>query len=94
VKLTRLYARGLEISDEVMGRIVSRTKGVSAAFIKELMRRCARFQIELSAGNPLTQRAVDAALEEMLFAGGSLNQRLLGAEVNDGSTNGVAGNTS
>lgn len=79
-KLTRLYARGLEISDEIMGRIVSRTKGVSAAFIKELMRRCAQFQIELSAGNVLTQGAVDAALEEMLFAGGSLNRRLLGGE--------------
>src|SRR5262249_59135546 len=37
-KLTQLYARGLEIPDELRERIVSRTKGVSAAFIKELMR--------------------------------------------------------
>jgi hypothetical protein len=82
-KLTRLYGRGLEISDEIMGRIVSRTKGVSAAFIKELMRRCAQFQIESGAGKTLAQAAVDAALEEMLFAGGSLNRRLLGAQDTD-----------
>ena len=63
-----------------MELIVSRTKGVSAAFIKELMRRCAQFQFELSKGTVLTQAAVDAALEEMLFAGGVLNRRLLGGE--------------
>jgi ATP-dependent 26S proteasome regulatory subunit len=79
-KLVKLYARGLETSEELMGLIVSRTKGVSPAFIKELMRRCAQFQIELSQANAVTQPAVDAALEEMLFTGGSLNRRLLGGE--------------
>lgn len=79
-KLTKLYARGLEVSEELMEAIVSRTKGVSAAFIKELMRRCAQFQIEFSHGKVLVQAAVDSALEEMLFAGGALNRRLLGGE--------------
>jgi cell division protease FtsH len=79
-KLTKLYARDLEISDHLMELIVRRTKGVSAAFIKELMRRCAQFQIETSRGNALAQEAVDAALEEMLFAGGALNRRLLGGD--------------
>jgi hypothetical protein len=79
-KLARLYGRGLRISDELLELIVSRTKGVSAAFIKELMRRCAQFQIEFSGGNFLTGQAVDAAIEEMLFAGGALNRRLLGGE--------------
>jgi hypothetical protein len=79
-KLTKLYARGLDISDHLMELIVSRTKGVSAAFIKELMRRCAQFQIEFSRGDVLAQPAVDAALEEMLFTGGALNRRLLGGE--------------
>jgi hypothetical protein len=78
--LTRLYGRGLEVSDELLNRIVSRTKGVSAAFIKELMRRCAQFQIEFSSGQIVTAQAVDAALEEMLFTGGALNRRLLGGE--------------
>jgi ATP-dependent 26S proteasome regulatory subunit len=79
-KLTRLYSRNLEVSPEMLDRNVSRTKGVSAAFIKELMRRCAQFQIEASAGSPLSQEAVDSALEEMLFLGGSLNRRILGGE--------------
>jgi len=79
-KLTKLYARGLEISEDLLALIVSRTKGVSAAFIKELMRRCAQFQIEFACGNILTQRSVDSAIEEMLFTGGTLNRRLLGGE--------------
>src|SRR6202007_2635426 len=79
-KLTKLYARGLEISEELMEPIVSRTKGVRAAVIKELRRRCAQFEIESSRGKVLMQRAVDSALEEMLFAGGALNRRLLGGE--------------
>jgi hypothetical protein len=80
-KLTKLYARNLQISEEILDLIVVRTKGVSAAFIKELMRRCAQFQIETSAGDALSMSAVDSALEEMLFAGGTLNRRLLGGEL-------------
>lgn len=79
-KLTKLYARGLEISFGVLDTVVRRTKGVSGAFIKELMRRCAQFQIESSRDNVLMQAAVDAAIEEMLFTGGALNRRLLGGE--------------
>ena len=60
-------------------------KGVSAAFIKELMRQCAQFQVETSGGKLLTEASVDAALEEMLFAGGALNRRLLGAKGTDES---------
>src|SRR5215471_6832803 len=77
-KLTNLYARRLEIPQDLLALVASRTKGVSAAFIKELMRRCAQFQIESSRDNVLTQAAVDAAIEEMLFTGGALNRRLLG----------------
>jgi ATP-dependent 26S proteasome regulatory subunit len=79
-KLIKLYARNLEVSELILEVIVKRTTGVSAAFIKELMRRCAQFQIEVSAGSTLAMSSVDSALEEMLFAGGSLNRRLLGAE--------------
>ena len=79
-KLTRLYARNLQVSGSLLDLIVRRTKGVSAAFIKELMRRCAQFQIESSGGSVLAQSSVDSALEEMLFAGGALNRRLLGGD--------------
>ena len=86
-KLTNLYARRLEIPQDLLGLIVGRTKGVSGAFIKELMRRCAQFQIEFSSGNILTQRAADAAIEEMLFTGGALNRRLLGGECSEQAPN-------
>jgi ATP-dependent 26S proteasome regulatory subunit len=79
-KLTTLYARNLQISDQMLNQVVKRTKGVSAAFIKELMRRCAQFQIETSGGTTLLKSSLDLALEETLFAGGTLNRRLLGAE--------------
>jgi hypothetical protein len=46
--------------------------------IKELMRRAAQFLLE-SNRKTLHTEHVDAALEEMLFAGGSLNTKLLGA---------------
>jgi len=82
-KLTKLYARGMQISDDLLSLIVRRTRGVSAAFIKELMRRSAQFQLENSRGKLLEQSAVDAALEEMLFTGGTLNRRLLGAEASE-----------
>jgi hypothetical protein len=79
-KLTKLYARDLQVPDDLLQLIVRRTKGVSGAFIKELMRRCAQFQIEGGEGSQLSDAAVNSALEEMLFAGGALNRRLLGGE--------------
>jgi hypothetical protein len=82
-KLVRLYSRSLSVPDDVVSVIVQKTKGTSAAFIKELMRRSAQFQLELDGNEALHQRSVDAALEEMLFIGGSLNAKLLGAEMAD-----------
>ena len=110
-RLVALYSRRLEVPAAVLDTIVRRTEGASPAFIKELMRRSAQFQIELDpggfapaalpapslagphdprsapAGAPvarlaadavLQQAAVDAAIEEMMFTGGTLNVRLLG----------------
>ncbi len=78
-KLVKLYSRGVEVPPAVMDLIVRRTKGASPAFIKELMRRSAQFQIELGGrANVLQQTAVDSAIEEMVFIGGTLNLKLLG----------------
>jgi hypothetical protein len=77
-KLVTLYSRGVEVPAEVMDLIVRRTKGASPAFIKELMRRSAQFQLELGGGEVLHQKAVDSAIEEMVFIGGALNLKLLG----------------
>ena len=76
--LIRLYARGLQLEKELLDSIVRKTRGASAAFIKELMRRAAQFQLEFSLNGSLDQTALDAALEEIVFSGGSLNLKLLG----------------
>lgn len=82
-KLVRLYARGVEVSDEVVRETVMRTEGVSASFIKELMRRAAQFQLERDGSGGLTVEDVSAALDELLFSGGTLNRKLLGARTDD-----------
>ncbi|HWC15643.1 MAG TPA: ATP-binding protein [Terriglobales bacterium] len=77
-KLIRLYSRGLEIDDDVVSATVSKTKGTSAAFIKELMRRAAQFHFETSGDGRFHSSSIDSALEEMVFTGGALNLKLLG----------------
>lgn len=78
-KLILLYASGTALSAEVRAEIVRRTDGVSAAFIKELMRRIVQYYIERETDGGIVQADVDSALEEMLFSGGKLNLKLLGA---------------
>jgi AAA+ superfamily predicted ATPase len=78
-KLARLYAGGLKLSDAIIGEAVARTKGVSAAFIKELMRRTAQSGIMRGAGEAVTSGDLAEALDDMLFTGGRLNVNLLGA---------------
>jgi AAA+ superfamily predicted ATPase len=78
-QLVRLYARGLTISHDLVELLVKRTENASAAFIKELMRRSAQIGLESGDGVALDSRIINIALDEMLFAGGSLNAKLLGA---------------
>lgn len=77
-KLVRLYSAGAGLSDETVEAVVRRTERVSAAFIKEIMRRSAQFRLERGGDGPVELSDVEAALEEMLFSGGSLNLALLG----------------
>jgi len=77
-KLIALYSRGLEVPDDLADLLVRRTKGASPAFIKELMRRSAQFHLEEGGGPVLRRESVDSAMEEMVFAGGTLNLKLLG----------------
>ncbi|MBS0204578.1 MAG: AAA family ATPase [Planctomycetes bacterium] len=77
-KLVQLYAKGIALPADMVQEIVRRTDGVSAAFIKELLRRIVQFHIERE-GSQINTTDVDLALDEMLFSGGSLNLKLLGA---------------
>tara|TARA_R110002073_G_scaffold335442_3_gene527427 strand:+ start:5213 stop:6637 length:1425 start_codon:yes stop_codon:yes gene_type:complete len=78
-KLIRLYSEGISLSGEVVADVVRRTEGVSAAFIKELMRRSVQFHIERNGSGEINSEDVSNALDEMLVSGGSLNLKLLGA---------------
>jgi ATP-dependent 26S proteasome regulatory subunit len=78
-KLVRLYSRGVRVGDDVVQDIVTRTENVSASFIKELMRRSVQFHVERNGSGPLQVEDVTSALDEMLFGGGSINLKLLGA---------------
>jgi len=78
-KLVTLYAKETRLPAEVLSEIVRRTQGVSAAFIKELLRRIIQFHIERNGDSEINGTDVDLALDELLFGGGSLNLKLLGA---------------
>jgi cell division protease FtsH len=79
-KLVKLYSKGMDVPDDVVWATVKRTERVSASFIKELMRRAAQFHLERNGAGALTEADVGAALDEILFAGGSLNCSLLGMQ--------------
>jgi AAA+ superfamily predicted ATPase len=82
-KLVRLYAAGAAIDEDVVSHAARTTDGVSASFIKELLRRAIQFHLECRVdGQPIRilQNDIDQAIEELLFVGGSLNRALLGAE--------------
>ena len=88
-KLVAMYAAGSHLNSDVLEHLVSRTEGVSASFIKELMRRSVQFHLEAKPGAEricLSLNDVDQALDEMLLGGGPLNRILLGAgDFDDGS---------
>ncbi|WP_027578641.1 ATP-dependent Clp protease adaptor ClpS [Bradyrhizobium sp. Ai1a-2] len=77
-KLVGLYGRNLSLDEGVVDEAVRRTDGVSAAFIKELMRRLAQASIARDGGKSVISADIDEALDDMLFAGGRLNVKLLG----------------
>jgi hypothetical protein len=77
-KLVQLYGRDLPLGDAIVDEAARRTEGVSAAFIKELMRRIAQASIARDGGATVGSGDIGEALDDMLFAGGKLNVRLLG----------------
>jgi len=77
-KLVQLYGRDLPLGEAIVDEAARRTEGVSAAFIKELMRRIAQASIARDGGATVESGDIGEALDDMLFAGGRLNVRLLG----------------
>ena len=80
-RLIDLYGRGLELRLADREVWVRRTKGVSAAFIRELLRKAAVLAAEANGTGPelvVTDRHVEEALAELLVAGGPMTRALLG----------------
>jgi ATP-dependent 26S proteasome regulatory subunit len=80
-RLLRLYGGALAIQQEAFEKLVGRTEGVSAAFIKEVARRLAQQSISAGHAGRVDSDDLEAVLEEMLSERDGLNLRLLGGEV-------------
>jgi ATPase family associated with various cellular activities (AAA) len=89
-RLLRLYQGRLDLDLTDPGVVITRTEGVTASFIKELLRRAALVAAEQDAGSPdagsadadgpirVTDEHLSAALDELLGAQSALTQVLLG----------------
>lgn len=78
-RLLELYGEGLDLRLQEAGRFVARTDGVSAAFIRELLRRAALVAADDPGDVAVRDHHLDTALKELLLDGDALTQTLLGA---------------
>lgn len=81
-RLLDLYARGIDLRITDRQSLIARTNGVSAAFMRELLRRATIMSVEKTDNDAhpilVTDEHINAALNDLTIAGGSLTQRLLG----------------
>jgi ATP-dependent 26S proteasome regulatory subunit len=81
-RLLQLYQGNLDLDLTGLGAVISRTEGVTASFLKELLRRAALNAAE-DAGAEAPLRVTDAhlsiALDELLDTRNQLTRVLLGA---------------
>jgi AAA+ superfamily predicted ATPase len=84
-RLFALYRAGLDVDESRLDSILNRTDGVTASFLKELLRRAAVLAAEATptageASGPLrvTAGQLDAALDELLDTRNAMTRVLLG----------------
>jgi AAA+ superfamily predicted ATPase len=78
-RLFDLYADGLQLELADVERFVERTRGVSPAFIRELLRKAALFAaVESTNGLVVRDQNLDEALHDLVIEGGELTKTLLG----------------
>lgn len=75
-RLMRLYARGLPFTEAALDEAAGRAAGVTASFVKELLRRSVLIAAE--AGTDPTDEHLAAALDEMLSQTEAITRSLLG----------------
>ncbi len=81
-RLLALYGEGLELEATDIGQVVRKTEGVSAAFIRELLRKSALVAADAGAGTKISDEHLSDALQELLVEGGPLTASLLGGKAN------------
>jgi ATP-dependent 26S proteasome regulatory subunit len=78
-RLFERYSEGLQLQVHDVGRLVERTRGVSPAFIRELLRKAALFAADGTDGGIVVRDShVDDALNDLVIEGGELTKTLLG----------------
>jgi len=78
LRLIDLYSGNLEFGSSLKQDVANRTQGVSASFIKELMRRLAQYSLERGDSGKVNNQDLEQALQEMLFQNNVLNRSILG----------------
>ena len=86
-RLVALYGEGLALKLEEIDKTIEKTEGVSAAFIREMLRRAALVAADESDEIEVADRHVRTALHELLVEGGALTQSLLGARLKWSNSN-------
>lgn len=79
-RLIALYSRGVTLKLTNLDSVIARTKGASASFIKELLRRATLLACIEGRGSVIEDRDVDEALHELVISGGLLTRKILGFE--------------
>jgi SpoVK/Ycf46/Vps4 family AAA+-type ATPase len=81
-RLIELYGRDFDLRPDDVGRVVERTRGVTASFFKEFLRKAALASALGSDGDgriAVSYADGQAALDELLAEETTLTRRLLGA---------------
>jgi ATP-dependent 26S proteasome regulatory subunit len=85
-RLLRLYARDMPLDPDQVGRVVAATEGVTASFVRELVRRAVLRTLDTDPAGPVTLQgpALDEALAELTDERSALTRALLGGSAADG----------
>jgi hypothetical protein len=87
-RLLAVYTRGLELdlTEADIDEVVERTEGVTASFVKELVRRAVLESLDSgwAPGDALDRVAVSRALDDLLDTGQRVTRALLGVSDGDG----------
>jgi hypothetical protein len=78
-RLLTLYGQGVTLQIAERERLLNQTEGVSAAFIRELLRKATLFAADAGDALIIQDHHLAEALHELVVEGGELTRRLLGA---------------